>query len=86
MSYLTEELVTQGHEVTLFASGNSMTAAELVLCDRKALRLSPTRQGTRMPQQILLDEFAGARMNSTSCISTSICSTFRCSASSRSER
>lgn len=30
VSYLTEELVRQGHEVTLFASGDSCTAAHLV--------------------------------------------------------
>jgi len=30
VSYLTEELVRQGHEVTLFASGDSETGATLV--------------------------------------------------------
>jgi glycosyltransferase involved in cell wall biosynthesis len=30
VSYLTEELVRQGHEVTLFASGGSITAARLI--------------------------------------------------------
>ena len=30
VSYLTEELVAQGHDVTLFASGDSMTRRELV--------------------------------------------------------
>ena len=30
VSYLTEELVRQGHEVTLFASGDSQTSARLV--------------------------------------------------------
>jgi len=41
VSYLTEELVSQGHQVTLFASGDSHTSAELVaVCDR-ALRLEP---------------------------------------------
>ncbi|RUV13600.1 glycosyltransferase, partial [Mesorhizobium sp. M5C.F.Ca.IN.020.32.2.1] len=30
VSYLTEELVRQGHDVTLFASGDSRTSAELV--------------------------------------------------------
>ena len=41
VSYLTEELVRQGHEVTLFASGDSQTNAILrAPCDR-ALRLSP---------------------------------------------
>ena len=40
VSYLTEELVRQGHEVTLFASGDSVTAAELVACAPTALRLA----------------------------------------------
>ena len=39
VSDLTEELVRQGHEVTLFASGDSVTAAELVACSGRALRL-----------------------------------------------
>ncbi|MFQ5774377.1 MAG: glycosyltransferase family 4 protein [Kiloniellaceae bacterium] len=41
VSYLTEELVRQGHEVMLFASGDSQTSAELVPCSPKALRLDP---------------------------------------------
>ena len=40
VSYLTEELVRQGHDVTLFASGDSDTSAELVPCVPKALRLA----------------------------------------------
>jgi glycosyltransferase involved in cell wall biosynthesis len=40
VSYLTEELVRQGHEVTLFASGDSKTSAELVAPCAHALRLS----------------------------------------------
>src|ERR1700739_175352 len=41
VSHLTEELVFQGHEVTLFASGDSQTNGILKApCDR-ALRLSP---------------------------------------------
>jgi glycosyltransferase involved in cell wall biosynthesis len=39
VSYLTEELVRQGHEVTLFASGDSVTAANLVPCSPRSLRL-----------------------------------------------
>jgi hypothetical protein len=39
VSYLTEELVAQGHDVTLFASGDSITAADLVPCCTQALRL-----------------------------------------------
>lgn len=41
VSYLTEELVAQGHQVTLFASGDSMTEARLVPCSDVALRLNP---------------------------------------------
>ena len=40
VSYLTEELVRLGHDVTLFASGDSMTAAELAPCAPVALRLN----------------------------------------------
>jgi glycosyltransferase involved in cell wall biosynthesis len=39
VSYLTEELVRQGHEVSLFASGDSVTAARLVAPCRLSLRL-----------------------------------------------
>jgi glycosyltransferase involved in cell wall biosynthesis len=39
VSYLTEELVRQGHEVTLFASGDSETRAELIAPCRRGLRL-----------------------------------------------
>src|SRR5258707_14368486 len=39
VSYLTEELVGLGHEVTLFASGDSVTSAKLVSCAPHALRL-----------------------------------------------
>lgn len=37
--FLTEELVSMGHDVTLFASGDSQTRAELVSCVPQALRL-----------------------------------------------
>jgi glycosyltransferase involved in cell wall biosynthesis len=39
VSYLTEELVAQGHDVTLFASGDSVTGARLVAGCERALRL-----------------------------------------------
>ncbi|HEY6112233.1 MAG TPA: glycosyltransferase, partial [Chthoniobacterales bacterium] len=39
VSYLTEELVRAGHQVTLFASGDSVTAAKLIPASRRALRL-----------------------------------------------
>ena len=41
VSYLTEELVRQGHDVTLFASGDSVTAARLVAGCPRSLRLDP---------------------------------------------
>ena len=40
VSYLTEELVVLGHDVTLFATGDSITAANLVPSVTKALRLN----------------------------------------------
>ena len=39
VSYLTDELVRQGHDVTLFASGDSVSSAHLVRCVPMALRL-----------------------------------------------
>jgi glycosyltransferase involved in cell wall biosynthesis len=39
VSYLTEELVRQGHDVTLFASGDSDTKARLVAACPRSLRL-----------------------------------------------
>src|SRR5690606_29580143 len=39
VSWLTEELVRQGHDVTLFASGDSETQARLVAACRRSLRL-----------------------------------------------
>jgi glycosyltransferase involved in cell wall biosynthesis len=55
VSYLTEELVRQGHQLTLFASGDSMTAAELVPGCAQALRLNP---GVRdhLPYHIMMLE------------------------------
>src|SRR5436853_5899356 len=46
VSWLTEELVRQGHEVTLFASADSVTAAKLVPCAAGALRLAGVRDQT----------------------------------------
>jgi len=41
VSYLTEALVEQGHEVTLFASGDSLTQAKLISPCAQSLRLNP---------------------------------------------
>lgn len=43
VSWLTEELVRQGHNVTLFASGDSETKAKLAPCASQGLRLSGIR-------------------------------------------
>jgi glycosyltransferase involved in cell wall biosynthesis len=43
VAYLTEELVRQGHDVTLFASGDSLTSARLVPGCARALRLEGRR-------------------------------------------
>jgi glycosyltransferase involved in cell wall biosynthesis len=46
VSWLTEELVEKGHEVTLFASGDSRTSAKLVPCAPLGLRLVGIRDET----------------------------------------
>ena len=55
VSYLTEELVRMGHDVTLFASGDSMTSAKLVACVPKALRLDPNVRDTIPYYMLMLD-------------------------------
>jgi glycosyltransferase involved in cell wall biosynthesis len=42
VSWLTEELVAMGHDVTLFASGDSVTSATLAPMRDHAIRLDPT--------------------------------------------
>ena len=53
VSYVTEELVRRGHEVTLFASGDSSTAARLVRCSAIALRLDEA-VGDALPHHMLM--------------------------------
>jgi glycosyltransferase involved in cell wall biosynthesis len=55
-SYLTEGLVGLGHDVTLFASGDSMTSAELVPCCRRALRLDPDVRDTIPHIMLMIDK------------------------------
>jgi len=55
VSYLTEELVALGHDVTLFASGDSITAANLVPCVPKALRLDASVIDTIPYYMLMLD-------------------------------
>ncbi len=56
VSFLTEELVRQGHDVTLFASGDSQTSADLVRCCDMALRLNPAVRDSLPYHMIMLDE------------------------------
>jgi glycosyltransferase involved in cell wall biosynthesis len=56
VSFLTEELVAQGHDVTLFASGDSITSAELRAVWPRALRLDPSVRDTIAPHMLLMEE------------------------------
>jgi len=55
VSFLTEELVALGHEVTLFASGDSETAAELDAVWPRALRLDPSVRDPMSLHMLLLE-------------------------------
>jgi glycosyltransferase involved in cell wall biosynthesis len=56
VSYLTEELVAQGHDVTLFASADSLTSARLVPCCEQALRLNSAVRDPIPYCMIMLDK------------------------------
>ena len=56
VSYLTEELVELGHDVTLFASGDSITRAALAPCCPRALRLDPSVNDTIPHFMLLIDK------------------------------
>jgi len=47
VSFLTEELVSMGHEVRVFARGNSVTRAKLAAGWPRALRFEPSQSVTR---------------------------------------
>jgi glycosyltransferase involved in cell wall biosynthesis len=55
VSYLTEELVKQGHEVTLFATGDSLTQANLVPICPRALRLDSSCMDQMAPHILMLE-------------------------------
>ncbi len=56
VSFLTEELVALGHDVTLFASGDSRTSAELVPGWPCALRFDPTLRDAVAPHMVMLEQ------------------------------
>ena len=60
VSYLADELVQLGHEVTLFASGDSITNANLVSCVPKALRLDAGVRDVIPYYMLMLDRVRAA--------------------------
>jgi glycosyltransferase involved in cell wall biosynthesis len=55
VSYLTEELVDMGHDVTLFGTGDSRTSARLEQVWPRALRLDPSVRDTTAPHMLLME-------------------------------
>jgi glycosyltransferase involved in cell wall biosynthesis len=53
--HLTEALVEMGHDVTLFASGDSRTSARLVPVVDRALRLNPARPDPVVWHTLMVD-------------------------------
>jgi glycosyltransferase involved in cell wall biosynthesis len=58
VAFLTNELVRLGHDVTLFASGDSRTSARLVAAWPRALRLGGPCQDTLAPHVLMLEQVA----------------------------
>src|SRR5690606_4860998 len=61
VSYITEELVAQGHDVTPFAAGDANTRARLVPCVPRALRLDGGCIDQLAHHFVMLDEVARRR-------------------------
>jgi len=55
VSFLTEELVAMGHEVTLFANADSRTSAELAPMWPHALRTDPDLRDGFAPHMLMLE-------------------------------
>ena len=58
VSYLTEELIALGHEVTLFASGDSVTSATLVPSHETSLRLDDACKDLLSPHVLMIEKVA----------------------------
>jgi glycosyltransferase involved in cell wall biosynthesis len=58
VSYLTDELVRMGHDVTLWASGDSQTLARLVAVRPVATRLDPTCSDPFASHILMIEQFA----------------------------
>jgi glycosyltransferase involved in cell wall biosynthesis len=60
VAYLTDELVALGHDVTLFASGDSQTSAKLRAVCPEALRLAPGNRDPLFLYARMIEEVAAA--------------------------
>jgi len=58
VSFLTEELVRMGHDVTLFASGDSVTSAKLEPCWPQAMRLDEDARDYLAPHVMMVEKIA----------------------------
>ena len=58
VAYLSDELTALGHDVTLFASGDSIVAGRLAAVWPQALRLDPAMSDYLAPHMILLESVA----------------------------
>lgn len=61
VDYLTEELLALGHDVTLFATGDSKTSARLVPICQHSLRLDPHCKDPLAYHMVMLDMLADRR-------------------------
>ena len=61
VSWLTEELIALGHEVTLFASGDSVTSAQLDAVWPRALRLDGAVRDPNALHMLMLERVLAAR-------------------------
>jgi hypothetical protein len=71
VSYLTEALVEMGHDVTLFASGDSVTNAKLAPVVKAGLRLDPLKPDPLVWHMIMLDMVLKAAPSPASSVSAS---------------
>ncbi|MDB5410472.1 MAG: glycosyl transferase group 1 [Rhodospirillales bacterium] len=55
VAFLTDELVAQGHDVTLFASGDSVTSAKLEAAWPRSLRLDPSLRDFLAPHMLMME-------------------------------
>ncbi len=58
VAFLTDELVAMGHDVTLFASGDSVTRAKLEPMHPKALRFDTNLRDAIAPHMLMLEQVA----------------------------